>query len=344
MSERYVKVFGCEENLYSENAPVIIRAGALLKDTETGRMIAQLKIQNVSGKIITYVKASITMLDSTKNQIGSFDAEYLDLYAPDLEIFGSKNAIVLPNASTRAFRVGIISVVFADDTVWSAEDLDWQHVEDSSEIVVHIKTEDIYSEAFALSQKTRTSDINRAIDLFKSIETKKAVGEDIARCEEMLKRAENEELSLIRSKKKRKRIIVIITTVIFVFALAIITVKVIIPETIWAYADKLVDDGKSVEAFEYVFEAYEAGWLPMNADGYYLRAIRELVLQGNAKEAISLYNRYNSLQFLTEYFHCPQNLLCSLTPLLTTTNLFIVCIVLPFPECHIVGIIHFQIA
>ena len=58
----------------------------------------------------------------------------------------------------------------------------------------------------------------------------------------------------------------------------------------------------------------------------------------------SLYNRYNSLQFLTEYFHCPQNLLCSLTPLLTTTNLFIVCIVLPFPECHIVGIIHFQIA
>ena len=53
----------------------------------------------------------------------------------------------------------------------------------------------------------------------------------------------------------------------------------------------------------------------------------------------SLYNTYNSLQFLTEYFYCPPNLLRSPTLLLTTTNLFIVCIVLPFPECHIVGII-----
>ena len=43
--------------------------------------------------------------------------------------------------------------------------------------------------------------------------------------------------------------------------------------------------------------------------------------------------------FLQNIFTSPPNLLCSPTLLLTTTNLFIVCIVLPFPECHIVGII-----
>ena len=43
--------------------------------------------------------------------------------------------------------------------------------------------------------------------------------------------------------------------------------------------------------------------------------------------------------FLQNIFTAPPNLLCSPTLLLTTTSLFIVCIVLPFPECHIVGII-----
>ena len=63
MSERYVKVFTCDENLYSENAPVIIRAGALLKDTETGRMIAQLKLQSISktyGPVRTLIGSELT--------------------------------------------------------------------------------------------------------------------------------------------------------------------------------------------------------------------------------------------------------------------------------------------
>ena len=43
MSERYSKLSALPENLYSTGAPVIIAAGALLKDNQTGKVLAQLK-------------------------------------------------------------------------------------------------------------------------------------------------------------------------------------------------------------------------------------------------------------------------------------------------------------
>lgn len=39
MSERYLKLFSLEENLYIPGSPVLIAAGALLKDTQTGRIL-----------------------------------------------------------------------------------------------------------------------------------------------------------------------------------------------------------------------------------------------------------------------------------------------------------------
>ena len=69
MSERYQHVFTGSENLYVNGAPIVIRACALLKDTETGKMIAQLKLRNVSGKQISYAKVAITQLDSIHQPI-----------------------------------------------------------------------------------------------------------------------------------------------------------------------------------------------------------------------------------------------------------------------------------
>ena len=42
MSERYTRLFALEENLYSDGSPVVISAGALLKDNQTGAVLAQL--------------------------------------------------------------------------------------------------------------------------------------------------------------------------------------------------------------------------------------------------------------------------------------------------------------
>lgn len=37
MSERYSKLFSLPENLYTTGAPVVIAAGALLKDNQSGK-------------------------------------------------------------------------------------------------------------------------------------------------------------------------------------------------------------------------------------------------------------------------------------------------------------------
>ena len=59
MSERYKGFFALPENLHTEDAPVVIMAGALLKDNQTGRVLAQLKLKNVSEETIKSVKVSI---------------------------------------------------------------------------------------------------------------------------------------------------------------------------------------------------------------------------------------------------------------------------------------------
>ena len=45
MEERYTRLFSLPENLYSAGAPVMIAAGALLKDNQTGKVLAQLKAE-----------------------------------------------------------------------------------------------------------------------------------------------------------------------------------------------------------------------------------------------------------------------------------------------------------
>jgi len=37
MNERYTRVFSLPENLYATGSPVVIAAGALLKDNQTGK-------------------------------------------------------------------------------------------------------------------------------------------------------------------------------------------------------------------------------------------------------------------------------------------------------------------
>lgn len=130
MSERYISLFTGDKDLYIDNAPVIIKACALLKDTVTGRMTAQLKIQNVSGKTISYVKACVTPLDTVRTRLGEPQQyEYMDLSVTDRQEFGSEELIFLPDTSTRSFLVGICDVAFADGTVWTCDDTDWKAAE-----------------------------------------------------------------------------------------------------------------------------------------------------------------------------------------------------------------------
>lgn len=127
MSERYSKLFALPENLYAAGSPVVIAAGALLKDNQTGKVIAQLKMRNISQKSIKAAKVCIYPLDTVGNSLGEkIEYQYLDLSAARDEDFGQKAPVALPDAATRSFTASVEEVVFADNSIWSAPGELWE--------------------------------------------------------------------------------------------------------------------------------------------------------------------------------------------------------------------------
>lgn len=121
MGERYTRLYSLPENLYTPSAPVVIAAGALLKDNQTGKTLAQVKFKSISEKQIKAVKISVSAFDvSGKELDGVAEYQYLDLIATRNSEFGQKQAVPLPDAVTRSFEVQCTDVVFGDGTVWNA--------------------------------------------------------------------------------------------------------------------------------------------------------------------------------------------------------------------------------
>ncbi len=127
MSERYSKLFALSENLYSAGAPVVIAAGALQKDNQTGRVLAQLKMRNIQGKAIKAATVKITPFDTVGKPLGeTVDYQYLDLSAGRDADFGQKTPVMLKEAATRSFTVSVVEVIFADNSVWTASNEVWE--------------------------------------------------------------------------------------------------------------------------------------------------------------------------------------------------------------------------
>ena len=130
MSERYTRVFTLTEDLYSEGSPVIIRAGALLKDNTNGMVLAQLKFENVSSKAIKALTVSIQPLDVKGSPIGeTVTHQYLDLNQKRDSQFASKEAVLIPNAMTRSFTVFVAEVVFSDSAYWTYSGAEWKQLQ-----------------------------------------------------------------------------------------------------------------------------------------------------------------------------------------------------------------------
>ena len=102
MSDRYSKLFALSENLYSVGAPVVIAAGALQKDNQTGKVFAQLKIRNIQDKVIKAATVKITPFDTVGKPLGgTVDYQYLDLSAKRDTDFGQKTPVMLKEAADR---------------------------------------------------------------------------------------------------------------------------------------------------------------------------------------------------------------------------------------------------
>lgn len=120
MSTRYTRLFSLPQDLYAEGMPVIIAAGALLKDEQTGNVLAQLKFKSISTKGIKALKVCISPLDTVGNPLGEpTHFQYLDLTVSRDQTFGEKTPVFLPDATTRAFTVYVEEVIFRDNSVWN---------------------------------------------------------------------------------------------------------------------------------------------------------------------------------------------------------------------------------
>ena len=64
MSERYTRLFSLPGSLYTPKAPLLIMAGALLKDNVTGQVLAQVKYKNLGAKPIKALTVSLQALDT----------------------------------------------------------------------------------------------------------------------------------------------------------------------------------------------------------------------------------------------------------------------------------------
>ena len=127
MSERYSKLYALPENLYAEGSPVIIAAGALLKDNQTGKVLAQLKLRNIAKKTIKAVSVCVEPLDTVGKPLGEgVSYQYLDLHADRDIDFGQKSPIALPDAATRSFAVSVSEVIFTDNSIWNSVSQPWE--------------------------------------------------------------------------------------------------------------------------------------------------------------------------------------------------------------------------
>ena len=121
MADRFERLFKLPNNLYSAGFPILISAGALLKDTQSGSIIVQLKFQSVSSLSIKALKVKLSSYDITGKEIeGIVEYQYLDLCISNGQSFGSNKAIVLPNNVTRSFKISGMDAVFANGTSQTA--------------------------------------------------------------------------------------------------------------------------------------------------------------------------------------------------------------------------------
>ncbi len=157
MSERYTKIFSLPENLHAESSPLVIKAGALLKDNETGSLIGQLKLQNSTNKIIKSTKVKLVPYNRNNNTIGNpVEYEYSDVNASYGTIFGTQSPISFPYSNVSSYTVYVTEVTFKDGAIWTDNEESYESISQ------HISTSSITTNSTASEKyKNNQDDISK---------------------------------------------------------------------------------------------------------------------------------------------------------------------------------------
>jgi len=126
MSERYTRLFALPENLHTPTSPVVIAAGALLKDNKTGRSLAQIKLRSCSAKAITGATLAVSFRDAAGRSVGDEVLHSITgMQVVREEEFGQKNPVVLSEGEAVSYTVRVAEISFADGTVWTGGMTPW---------------------------------------------------------------------------------------------------------------------------------------------------------------------------------------------------------------------------
>lgn len=147
MNERYIRLLTLPENLHLSGSPVLIAAGALLKDTQSGRVLGQLKLQSISSMQIKAVTVELTPFDTIGEPLGEpVSHQYLDLTALRDEYFGSKEPIYFDNPLTRSYHVVVKEVIFSDNQIWTAPEGPWEPLPKRTSLFNHFQSNELVAQ------------------------------------------------------------------------------------------------------------------------------------------------------------------------------------------------------
>lgn len=289
MSERYTRLYSLPNNLYLDGAPALIVAGALLKDNETGKVLAQLKLQNLAESRLVACKVTVQAFDIAGAELSGIENyAYLDISVSRGENFGAKEPITLPDSATRKIIVSIIQVVFENGEIWQDSIGVWTSIASHQLITDRLedtelqkqysievngnceyapqKTGDLFLCACGtvnLSEYKICSGCKRNIaDLLSALDIGElTLKKDLRLQHEREQAAEEEriaeekkrvaEIARINAKKKEKRILTIAAMVALTVAVIVLAVKfIVIPETKYRDAVKLLEAKDYNEAKE----------------------------------------------------------------------------------------------
>ena len=251
MNSRFEKLYSLPSQLYAPSMPVIIAAGALLKDTQTGKVLAQLKFKSISPKTIKAVTVSLLPLDTANQPLGEKEThQILDLAANRDAEFGQKTPLYFSNNTTRAYQVIVEEVVFSDNTVWKSDgaplsDLPVQETAQAllsdAELVKQYKLEygeraDYAADTFSDLWRCNCGAVNygneanchacgAAKEIALSFDLERLKGACQSRLEEERKEAA-QELTQRKIRQKKRTIIGVICCVLAVAAYFVVTVAI----------------------------------------------------------------------------------------------------------------------
>ena len=278
MSERYSRLFALPEDLYCVGSPVVIAAGALLKDNQTGKVIGQLKLRSISPKAIKAVKVKLNLFDTAGNPIGdSVEHTYLDLSARRKEEFGQKSPVAVAESQTRSYQASVSEVVFEDQSVWTANECPWEPLAKPVALSITdpelLKQYQMYYGTGAKYEAKEEKDLwhctcgalnhegenchvcGHSLFELQTVDMEKLTAEKDARLAEEAHKAAEEQAAAESQKKKITKILaIVIPAVCAVVAIILLATRVIIPNSKYNNAVKLMDAGSYEEAIV-AFEA-----------------------------------------------------------------------------------------